>query len=39
MFVSIMEVKFMCMGLNKLRVSVVVEKREELRGESEKRRV
>ena len=24
--------KFMCMGLNKLRVSVVVEKREELRG-------
>ena len=29
----------MCMGLNKLRVSVVVEKREELRGESEKRRV
>ena len=25
----------MCMGLNKLRVSVVVEKREELRGESE----
>ena len=24
----------MCMGLNKLRVSVVVEKKEELRGES-----
>jgi hypothetical protein len=34
-----MEVKFMCMGLNRLKMSVVVEKREKLRGESEKRRV